>query len=69
MDKQNKPNVAGCASLNSSPELELRLSSMQSLVCELLQANQELREALSKTQTESHVSRGPHARVQRMETA
>lgn len=70
MDKHNKLDEAGCAlSPNSSSELELRLSSMQSLVCELLKANQELREALSKTESKSHVSHGPHTRAQRMETA
>lgn len=45
---------------NSSPELDLRLCSMQSLICELLRTNQELREALSKAQSGSHVSYGPH---------
>lgn len=70
MDKRNTLDEAGYAlSPNSNSELELRLSSMQSLVCELLQANQELREALSKTQSESHVTHGPHTRAQRMETA
>ena len=70
MDKRDTLDEAGCAlSPNSSSELELRLSSMQSLVCELLKVNQELREALSKTQSESHVSHGPHTRAQRMETA
>lgn len=69
MDKQNNPNAAMCTGQNSNSELELRLSSMQSLVCELLHANQELREALRKAQSDPKKSRGPHPPAQRMETA
>ena len=69
MDKQNMPNPAECVSHNSRPELELRLNSLQSLVCELLQANQELREALSCAQLEPQLSRGPRHPAQKTRTA
>jgi hypothetical protein len=70
MDERNKPNVDRCPqSLNSSTELEFRLGSLQSLVCELLCANQELREALRKAQPDPHVSQGPRNPSQTMETA
>ena len=70
MDKRNKLNAAGCPPFqNSSPELEFRLSALESLVCELLRTNQELREALRKARPGLRVSDGTHPPAQRMETA
>jgi len=53
MDSGKVPHATGdCRSIESFLEMEHGLKSLRSLVCDLLKANQELRDALLKVRSD-----------------